>query len=98
MLHSFVSDSRGSSACRSQVSRAILTGTGGQGSFSFIFSDTNLANSAETFFSIRDKAMRGIGLLALSAFFMPRCSAIHTWDAVVFFHSNLLRIAPFAAQ
>ena len=62
------------------------------------FSDLNLVNYSETFFSLSDKAMRGIGLLALSAFFMPRCSAIHTWDAVVFFHSNLLRIAPFAAQ
>jgi len=53
---------------------------------------------SETFFSIHDKTMRGIGPLALSAFFMPRCSALHTWDAVVFFHSNPLMIAPFAAQ
>jgi hypothetical protein len=42
--------------------------------------------------------MRWIDLLTLAAFFMPRCSAIHTWYAVVFFHSNPLRIAPFAAQ
>jgi hypothetical protein len=62
--------------------------TGGQGSFSFIFSDTNLANFAETFFSIHDKAMRWIALLTLPAFFMPRYSAIHAWDAVVLFHSN----------
>jgi len=32
--------------------------TRGQGSFSFIFSDTNLAYFAETFFSIHDNAMR----------------------------------------
>jgi hypothetical protein len=62
--------------------------TGGQGSFSFIFSDTNLDNFAETFFSIHDKAMMWIALLTLSAFFMPRCSAIHAWDTVAFFQCN----------
>jgi hypothetical protein len=48
------------------------------------YSDLNLVNYSETFFSLSDKAMRWIGLLTLAAFFTPRCSAIHTWDTVVF--------------
>jgi hypothetical protein len=42
----------------------------------------------KTFFSIPDKSMRWIALLTLTAFFMPRYSAIHDWDTVVFFHSK----------
>ena len=49
---------------------------------------TNLVNFAETFFLIRDKSIRWISLLTLAAFFMPRCSEIHSWVAVVIFHSN----------
>ena len=50
--------------------------TRAQGSFSFFFSDTNLVNFAETFFSSRDKTMRWMTLLTLAAFFIPRCSTI----------------------
>ena len=60
---------------------------GGQGSFSFIFSDINLVNFAETFFSIRDKSMRWIDLLTLAAFFMPGYSAIHELGVRVHFLS-----------
>ena len=80
---------------RSEVGVAALAGpdkvaveTGGQGSFSFIFSDTNLVNFSDAFSSLSDKTMRWIDLLTLAAFFTPRCSAIHAWDTVVFFHSN----------
>ena len=56
--------------------QAVILCHGGQGSFSFVFSDTNLVNFAETFFSIRDKIMMWMTLLTLAAFFMPRFSAI----------------------
>ena len=65
-----------------------LKQTRGQGSFSFFFSDINLVNFAKTFFSIPDKAMMWMALLTFAAFFMPRYSAMHDWDTVVFFHSN----------
>ena len=41
--------------------------------------------------------MRRTALLALAAFLMPRCSAIHAWETVVFFHSNPLQATPFPA-
>jgi len=63
----------------------------GAGFIFFQFSDTNLVNFAEAFFSIRDKSMRWIALLTFAAFFMPRYSAIHDWDTVVFFHSKPAR-------
>ena len=69
----------------------IRAGNWGQGLFSFTFSDTNLANFEETFFLINDKAMRWIAIPILLAFFMPRYSAIHDWDTVVFFHSKPAR-------
>ena len=67
----------------------------GSGFIFFQFSDTNLVNFAETFFLIPDKAMMWMPLLTFAAFFMPRYSAIHDWDTIVFFHrrpaSNTLR-------
>ena len=63
-------------------------GNWGSGFIFFHFSDTNLVNFAEAFFSSRDKTMLWMTLHTLAAFFMPRFSAIHAWDTVVFFHSN----------
>jgi hypothetical protein len=42
-----------------------LAGNWGSGFIFVHFSDLNLVNYSETFFSLSDKAMRGIGLLAL---------------------------------
>jgi hypothetical protein len=47
-----------------------------------------ITNFSDAFSSLSDKTMRWIALLTLAAFFTPRCSAIHAWDAVVLFHSN----------
>jgi hypothetical protein len=66
-----------------------LAGNWGSG---FIF-----VHFSETFFSLSDNPIRWIALLALATFFMPRFSALHAWDTVVFFHSNPLRIASFRA-
>jgi hypothetical protein len=49
-----------------------LAGNWGSGFIFVHFSDLNLVNYSETFFSLSDKAMRGIGLLALSAFFKKK--------------------------
>ena len=51
-------------------------GNWGSGFIFFHFSDTNLVNFAETFFSSRDKTILRMTLHTLAAFFMPRFSAI----------------------
>ena len=62
-------DTQNSNLTRKAIKKwTIRAGNWGQGLFSFIFSDTNLADFEETFFLINDKAMRWIAIPRLPAF------------------------------